>query len=101
MNLRNSANTTPTPLASPATELSPDESQPAVNPDETTMWSVTPHKNETYSSTESSTEDYGLNGTSTATTTTVDISNLSYKQSNHSLPLSDLRINLNFINYFF
>jgi hypothetical protein len=85
--------TTPSPInTSSSTELSPDESQPAVNPDETTMWSVTLNKNETLeaiSSTESSTEDYvpRLNETSTMSNpTTVDIGTLSYKQSNyHSL----------------
>lgn len=92
----NIESTTPSPInTSSSTELSPDESQPAVNPDETTMWSVTLNRNETFeaiSSTESSsTEDYGtrLNETSTmANPTTVDIGTLSYKQSNyHSLTL--------------
>lgn len=84
-------NTTPTPIASSTAALSPDESEAASNPDETTMWSVTSNKNETFSSTESSTEDYGsaLNESSTVSNpTTVDISNLNYKQSNYSLHYS-------------
>ena len=84
-------NTTPTPITSSTATLSPDESEPASNPDETTMWSVTSNKNETFSSNESSTENYGsgLNESSTVSNpTTVDISNLNYKQSNYSIHYS-------------
>lgn len=60
--------TTPTyPVSqSASTELSPDESQPAINPD-TTMWPVTQRTNDTSdaSSSESSTES-SFNETSSA-----------------------------------
>jgi hypothetical protein len=82
-----SENTTPSSFnVTSSNQLSPDESQPAVNPDETTMWSVTLNRNETLeaiSSTESSTEVYGrFNETSTLSNPATDIGSLSYKQSN-------------------
>lgn len=91
--LATTENTTPASInASSPTELSLDESQPAINPDETTMWSVTLNRNETSEATaESSTEDYGTRFNETSTTsnpTSVDISSLSYKQSNYSHPIS-------------
>lgn len=70
---------------SSSTELSPDESRPALNPDETTVWPVTQRNNETDDSialAESSTEENvsRLNETST-TSSTSSLEGVDYKTS--------------------
>lgn len=75
----------------PTVELSPEESQPAVDPNETTMWPVTERSNytstdvdESSAGTTESNSALELNETSTATypsSTASGLEGLDYKQS--------------------
>ena len=99
-----SSSSTPTTTASPAvssaTELSPDESLPAQNPDDTTMWPVTQRTNETeeVTSFESLTEENSsrLNETSTLspTSSTSSLEGVDYKLSKKNE--KHQRVQLNF-----
>lgn len=81
----------------PTVDLSPDETRPAIDPDDTTMWSVTERNN--YTSTDSdesppstiteSSDSLALNETTTPKyppTTASNLEGLDYKQSKLIFP---------------
>jgi hypothetical protein len=85
-------------------ELSPDESLPAIDPDETTMWSVTQRNNDTFTtenyessvnSSSSESDSLGMNETSTSrypSSTAASLEGVDYKQS---------KVDYNFFFFFF